>query len=54
MKRIKMCLCDYCIQAIKSHGERVLVGDPSGYGICDWCGDEYLEEDGEQLKEVNF
>lgn len=23
----RMCLCSYCIQAIKSHGEKLAVGD---------------------------
>ena len=40
-------LCKYCIQAIRSRGERLFVGaevefdedDPKTY-TCQWCGEE--------------
>ncbi len=42
-----MLLCSYCIQAIKSHGEKILVGDQEFTCeeaeeqkiTCDFCGE---------------
>ena len=44
----KMCICWYCIQAIRSHGEKVYIGDPienqdNDPLVCDWCDDEAEE-----------
>ena len=30
-------ICRHCIEAIRSHGERVLVGEYSDYDTCEWC-----------------
>lgn len=70
MKKIEMnedmiCLCDRCIEAIKSRGEKVWVLEPiedfddfdldegniSELPICEWCEDpnEIDEEDGELI-----
>ena len=35
-----MYLCEYCIEAIKSHGEKVIVGDFHSIDEeieCEWC-----------------
>ena len=54
----KMCLCSHCIQAMRSRGEKLSVGDAFGLEyevfedepqVCDWCGEE--EPD---LYEVTF
>ena len=32
-------LCEHCINAIKSHCEKLLVGDVADEGSCEFCGD---------------
>ena len=47
MEKETWCLCRYCIQAIKSRGEKLFVGDevyrddddPKTY-TCEFCGEE--------------
>jgi len=37
----KICLCTYCIEGLRSHGEKIFVSDITHYdGICEWCGEE--------------
>ena len=45
-KRNRICLCEYCIQAIQSRGEKLAVGDlvdqydaecEEDYMPCEWC-----------------
>ena len=45
----KICLCKYCIEAIRSRGEKLLVGDQYDLEyevyadepqVCEWCGAE--------------
>ena len=36
----KICLCSYCIEAIKSHGDRLRVGWETTEGVCEWCDEE--------------
>ena len=45
----KICLCEYCIEAIRSRGEKLLVGDQYDLEyevyadepqVCEWCGEE--------------
>lgn len=50
----KMILCENCIEAIRSRGEKLFVGDPvekTEETICEWCDDD--DEDTE-LFEVIF
>ena len=47
-----MKLCEHCIEAIRSHGEKVIVLDiveDSEEMACEWC-----EEDGETLYECEL
>ena len=42
----RVCLCQYCIDAIKSRGERVFVGGSMYFelddvGKCEWCEEEF-------------
>lgn len=41
-------LCEYCIEAIKSHGDKIRIldeWDPHGMkNICDFCGDNEGDE----------
>jgi len=38
---MNMCMCEYCIEAIRSHGEKIYVGDQAeDNGKCDWCDEE--------------
>lgn len=48
----RLCLCEYCIEAIRSRGERIMtrpmeVEDlteeeyETEIVVCDWCEDEY-------------
>ena len=42
----KICLCSNCIDAIKSRGEKIFVGDSMYFdlddvGTCEWCEEEY-------------
>ena len=50
-----MIICEYCIEAIESRGERLLVGDfyadDDDELICEWCGDECEES---ELRYVEF
>lgn len=37
-----MCLCEYCIAALRSHGENVHVGDPvdtNAWHTCEFCNE---------------
>ena len=37
---MKMLLCGHCIEAIRSRGEKLLVGDiidTDEKSVCDWC-----------------
>lgn len=37
----KICVCEYCIQAIRSHGDKLLVGEQTETTeVCEWCGEE--------------
>lgn len=39
--RNKIYLCEHCIEAIRSHGEKVYEGDVlPDMGICEWCDEE--------------
>lgn len=53
MKKIlkkQFALCPYCIEAIKSRGEKLLVGDYcEEEKTCSWC-DEVFEESDNELK----
>ena len=50
MKRKKLCVCQYCIQEMKSRGEKIFIGDiVIEEKICEWCG----EED-DDLREIEF
>lgn len=47
----KICLCTYCIEGIRSHGEKIYVSNITYCNsICDWCKEEddvdecYIEE----------
>lgn len=51
IKAKRLCICDYCIQAIRSHGEEIFVGDRLfSWQIkeenlkCDFCDEEYFDE----------
>lgn len=48
-----MIICEHCIEAIESRGERLLVGDfyADDELICEWCGDECEES---ELRYVEF
>lgn len=35
----KVACCPYCIEAIRSHGEKMLEGEYVGEGECEWCGE---------------
>lgn len=35
----KICLCEHCIAAIQSRGEKLFVGDMVE-GMCEWCDEE--------------
>lgn len=48
IKAKRLCICDYCIQAIRSHGEEILVGDRV-YSEeedlkCDFCNEDDFDE----------
>ena len=58
----KVLLCMDCIEAIRSRGERVFVGDeverwdlenPDDFK-CGWCGDDYLMGDEPQDDDVLY
>ena len=37
----KICLCAYCIEGLRSRGEKIFVSDITHYdSICNWCGVE--------------
>ena len=46
-KKNRICLCEHCIEAIKSHGEKLAVGDCLMDEVeseeedipCEWCGE---------------
>ena len=47
-----ICLCSNCIEAIRSRGERVLVGETMYFETefdetvkCEWCEDDYDPSD---------
>ena len=47
----KICLCTYCIEAIRSRGEKILISEITHCdSVCDWCKEEddvdecYIEE----------
>lgn len=47
--------CEQCIEAIKSHGEKILIAvnddlDDESKTTCEWCGEEYDDE----LKPIYF
>ena len=38
MKRRKIILCEHCIEAIRSHGEKVIIeSEADDANICEWC-----------------
>lgn len=44
MNKINMCMCNYCIEEIKSRGEIIYVGNQaSDNGKCGWCDEENVE-----------
>ena len=44
IKAKRLCICDYCIQAIRSHGEEIFVGDRVSSEEenlkCEFCDEE--------------
>ena len=40
----KMVLCSWCINGIRSHGEKVYVGDQIDEGTCEFCDEDDAEE----------
>lgn len=47
MQPNQILLCEYCIEAIRSRGERLVIIDEyestyneQGYGHCDWCAED--------------
>ena len=50
MKRKKLCVCQYCIEEIKSHGEKIFIGDiVTEEKTCEWC-----DEEDDELHEIEF
>lgn len=48
MKKKPLCLCEYCIEAIRSRGEKLRIvdhvyTDDEEPIVCDWCGEETEE-----------
>lgn len=47
MKIKPMYCCQYCIEAIKSHGEKILIAvnddldEEEEKTVCEWCEEEY-------------
>ena len=43
----KICLCSWCINGIRSHGEKIYVGDPiddyENNPECEWCNEDIDE-----------
>ena len=37
---MKMKLCPYCIEAMRSHGEKIYESDDKEEDKCDWCNEE--------------
>lgn len=45
-KKRTICLCPYCLEAIRSHGEKVKTTEPEYTDepvLCEWCEEETEE-----------
>ena len=34
------CLCEHCIEELRSRGEKIYASECIDFGTCDWCGEE--------------
>jgi hypothetical protein len=51
MKNDFLTVCPYCVEAIKSHGEKIVILDEdyTAPQVCEWC-----EEETEEIVKIRF